>query len=488
EFFSHMVDLTGNLNPRRNRAGAWEDAFQGSNQADAQQLRVLKLLKQGRFREEVSDWSRVLEQSKPHAIYPTSVFRKCSGHVAADSNFTAVEATISSQTHTSIRVVEDALNPDEPILASVYRSLSRCVCLIDKNVDQHFGSKLEDYFRAHNIELVKLVYRAMEVDKGIRTVEKILGDFKTHGVARNEPVLVAGGGVLSDVGGLACSIYHRGTPYVMLSTSLVAGVDAGPSPRTCCDGFGFKNLFGAYHAPVLSVTDRKFFSTLKPGWIRHGIAEIIKMATVKDLSLFEDLEAGGARLIDSRFGNVGHETSEISEISQRIIAKAITSYVDAEYGNLYETHQCRPHAFGHTWSPGFEIPAGLLHGHAVSVGMGLGAFLSEKMGWIEQDQMNRIHRLIQSFGLSLWNDHLSNHDLIWQAQVKMVEKRGGQLVAPLPINQVGQCGYLPSLNQANLINTLKDYQRYCRSTQNKGLGVEPLCSDVGLESAGIVGC
>ena len=36
----------------------------------------------------------------------------------------------------------------------------------------------------------------------------------------------------------------------------------------------------------------------------------------------------------------------------------------------------RPHAYGHTWSPGFEIKAGLLHGHAVSVGMGLGAYFS----------------------------------------------------------------------------------------------------------------
>ena len=103
--------------------------------------------------------------------------------------------------------------------------------------------------------------------------------FKRLGVSRNEPVLIIGGGVLTDTGGLACALYHRNTPYVMLSTSIVAGIDAGPSPRTCCDGFGYKNLFGAYHAPVLSLTDRSFFKTLKEGWLRHGIAEIIKMAT-----------------------------------------------------------------------------------------------------------------------------------------------------------------------------------------------------------------
>ena len=81
----------------------------------------------------------------------------------------------------------------------------------------------------------------------------------------------------------------------------------------------------------------------------------------------------------TRFGalqaNRSNVDAEIHDLSQRILGRAIKSYVEAEYGNLYETHQCRPHAFGHTWSPGFEIPAGLLHGHAVSVGMGF-RFLS----------------------------------------------------------------------------------------------------------------
>ena len=99
-----------------------------------------------------------------------------------------------------------------------------------------------------------------------------------------------GGGVIADIGGFATALYHRNTPYVMLCTSIVTGIDAGPSPRTCCDGFGFKNLYGAYHPPILSLTDRSFFQTLHEGWIRHGIAEIIKMAVVKDKSLFELIE------------------------------------------------------------------------------------------------------------------------------------------------------------------------------------------------------
>jgi 3-dehydroquinate synthase len=315
----------------------------------------------------------------------------------------------------------------------------------------------------------------------------MLGDFKRLGVSRNEPVLIVGGGVLTDTGGLACALYHRNTPYVMLSTSIVAGIDAGPSPRTCCDGFGYKNLFGAYHAPVLSITDRSFFKTLREGWLRHGIAEIIKMATVKDAELFRYLEAAGPELITTRFGTLDCQLEDdIAVLSQKILGAAMRSYVEAEYDNLYETHQCRPHAYGHTWSPGFEIEAGLLHGHAVAIGMSFGAFLSYRQGWISWDDCDRILRLISSFGLSLWHDVLLNREILWAAQTKMVEKRGGNLVAPLPKGTIGQCGYLNVLSKDDLFAAINDYQQLCAQYPRQGLGVDPLCRDVGLEDPSTV--
>ena len=123
---------------------------------------------------------------------------------------------MTSRTFTSIRVVENCLDPEQTVLRDMYVSLGRCVCLVDENVESYYGEQIDKYFRHHGIHLDKLVYRAMEVDKGIRTVEKMLGDFKNLGVCRHEPVLIIGGGVIADTGGLACALYHRNTPYVML--------------------------------------------------------------------------------------------------------------------------------------------------------------------------------------------------------------------------------------------------------------------------------
>lgn len=423
----------------------------------------------------------------PHARYPTSLYRRSSGHVLSSSDGTKIEALASQHTMMSVRITRDVLDPGHPLLRNLYAKHGRCVAVIDERVDDIYGDALADYFSVHQIALDVLRFRSMEVDKGIQTVERMLGEFKRVGVSRQQPVLVIGGGVLSDTAGLACALYHRNTPYVMLSTSIVSGIDAGPSPRTCCDGFGYKNLFGAYHAPVLAITDRSFFGSLRTGWLRHGVAEIIKMAVVKDAKLFEMLEAHGPALIESKFAAKLEDNAPQSQAADKVLGAAMRSYVEAEYGNLYETHQARPHAYGHTWSPGFEIPAGLLHGHAVSIGMAWGAWLSWEHQWISETARDRILKLISDCGLSLWHDVLLDTELLWRSQQRMVEKRGGQLAAPLPRGQIGECGYLDALPRDAMQASISRFQKHCERMPRGGHGLEPLCADVGLEDPSTVG-
>jgi 3-dehydroquinate synthase len=418
----------------------------------------------------------------PHAIYPTSPYRQSDGHVASTPDHRSVEAVMSLQTFSSIRMIDNVLDPEEPTLKDVYRPLGRCICIVDRNVHAVYGDRIARYFAAHGIALELLVYRAMEADKGLATVERMLGDFKRLGVARNEPVLLVGGGVLADTGGLACALYGRSTPYVMLATSIVSGIDAGPSPRTCCDGFGYKNLLGAYHPPVLCITDRFFFGTLHEGWLRHGVAEIIKIAAVANAELFAQLEAATGELIATRFGTVGcGEGDAIHELAQRILSGAMRSYIESEYDNLYETHQCRPHAYGHTWSPGFEIEAGLLHGHAVAIDMGFGAYLARENGWIDGASFDRILGVMSAYGLSLWHDILDDEAVMWESHRKIIQKRGGNLVAPLPRGEIGACGYLNELSRADYFAALAAYKTICAAYPRAGRGIDPLCSDVGLE-------
>lgn len=428
-----------------------------------------------------------LLENDPHALFPTSIYRQSKGHITSSDDSRVIESVMGTTITTTIEIVKNVLDPANIQLRDIYKPLKRCVAIVDERLDGLYGLALNSYFKAHFVKLEKLVYRCMEVDKDISTVEKILVDLKGKRVSRNEPVLVVGGGVMSDIGGFACALYHRNTPYVMLCTSVVSGIDAGPSPRTCCDGLGYKNVFGAYHPPILTLTDRQFFRTLEPGWIRHGIAEIVKMAVTKDATLFRDLEEAGGRLVDTKFGTeYCKEGSRIDNLSEIIIAKAMDSYVRSEYGNLWETHQCRPHAYGHTWSPGFELQAGLLHGHAVSIGMGYGAYLSFLEKWITKEDFHRILKVMSAVGLSLRHDILGNPDSLWSSQVKMTEKRGGNLCAPIPRGSIGSCGYLNDLSRERLERTLIEYQSIVMKYPREGFGIEPHCRDVGLEDPSTV--
>jgi len=165
-----------------------------------------------------------------------------------------------------------------------------------------------------------------------------------------------------------------------------------------------------------------------------------------------------------------------------IVGKAMEAYVQSEYGNLWETHQCRPHAYGHTWSPGFELPAGMLHGHAVACGMGWGAYLAYYKKFINKSQLLRIMRLISSCELSLWHDIMNNDKIICDKQVKIIEKRGGNLCAPLPKEKIGECGYLNELSDEEIKQTLMEYKKLCVAFPRNGYGVDAHCADVGLEN------
>jgi len=161
------------------------------------------------------------------------------------------------------------------------------------------------------------------------------------------------------------------------------------------------------------------------------------MAIVKDVKLFELLEDVGPRLIYTKFGTLCPEDGEFGRKCDLIVGMAMHSYVQSEYGNLWETHQCRPHAYGHKWSPGYEIPAGMLHGHAVATCMGFGAFLAKRSGFIGMEQLDRILRLISKIELSLWHPIMGDAQRVWETNTKIIQKRGRTSARPCRARRSG---------------------------------------------------
>ncbi len=428
-----------------------------------------------------SDGEQIIEFDHP-TKYRTSEWYTGHGKIAAQGDGRSFEISASYTLKAEVKVVEGIFKSSNPLLADVYRRRGRCIAIVDQTVEELYGESLRGYFKAHDIPLELMVCRAWESDKTPETVDRLLHFLGKDGcdVSRNEPVLVVGGGVLSDVAGLACALQHRRTPYIMVGTTVVAAIDAGPSPRTCTNGKQFKNSMGVYHPPVLTLVDRNFFRTLDIGHVRNGMAEIIKMAVTDDPVLFELLEDYGSRLLETHFATKGGD-GELAEIADDVIYRALFSYMKHEGTNMFETYQDRPHAYGHTWSPRFEPAVKLMHGHAVTIGMAFGATLAQQMGWLKTTERDRIIGLCRSLGLSVYHPILEDIDLMLEGQKNMRRKRGeGGLWAPLPTG-IGSCDYAIEVSSGVLQAAIETHKQLCTAFPDQGKGQQMYLRDLGLE-------
>ena len=414
--------------------------------------------------------------------YRTSEGYTGTGEIVASGDGRSFEVSATYTLKAKVQLVNGIFNPANPTLAEIYNSRGRCVAVVDKTVDELYGEALRNYFQVREIPLEVLVCRAWESDKTPETVHRILAFLGKDGcdVSRNEPVLVVGGGVLSDVAGLACALQHRRTPYVMIGTTVVAAIDAGPSPRTCTNGSQFKNSIGAYHPPLLTLVDRNFFRTLDVGHVRNGMAEIIKMAVTDDPVLFELMEEYGPRLVETHFATIDAD-EQLEAIADEVIYRALFSYMKHEGTNMFETYQDRPHAYGHTWSPRFEPAAKLMHGHAVAIGMSFGATLAAQMNWLETEERDRIIALCRSLGLSVYHPILEDTDIMLEGQKNMRRKRGeGGLWAPLPTG-IGSCDFAQEVSSGTLQEAVENHKEICSAFPDGGNGKQMYLRDLGLE-------
>jgi 3-dehydroquinate synthetase len=132
---------------------------------------------------------------------------------------------------------------------------------------------------------------------------------------------------------------------------------------------------------MVTLLDRAFLTTLDSRHLSNGLAEILKLALVKDRRL---LERDGERLIDDRFLDDG-------PVAEKVLSRAIHGMLDELHGNLWEERVERCVDFGHTFSPSVEMQAlpALLHGEAVAIDMALSTALSVRRGLVSEHDVSR---------------------------------------------------------------------------------------------------
>ncbi|THV42252.1 sedoheptulose 7-phosphate cyclase [Glycomyces buryatensis] len=329
-----------------------------------------------------------------------------------------------------VSMVQGLLDPSNSSLARACGADGvrkvRCLVVVDDVVDELYGDRFRDYFGAWNIEAAWQPAPGDETAKTLEQAVAITEAMSAMGILRRtEKVIAIGGGVVMDVVGLAASLYRRGIPYVRIPTTLIGQVDAGVGVKTGVNHGHHKNRLGSYCAPTTTLIDTEFLRTVEPRHINNGMAEIIKMALVKDADLFELLEIA-MPVVDAGM------MADRNPLSIEIIARAIAGMLSELEPNLWESVLERSVDYGHTFSPSLELRADppLLHGEAVGVDMAICVALAHNRGMLSKEDTDRALRLMCAAGLPV-TDAVFTAELVSEALRDAVKHRDGMQRIPL---------------------------------------------------------
>jgi 3-dehydroquinate synthase len=369
------------------------------------------------------------------------------------------------------QLVNQIFDIHKPDLASHYTTLKRCLAIVDHTVYQLYGTQIQQYFQYYDIQLTVFPVAIKEPDKTIATFQKIIDAFCRFNLLRKEPVLVIGGGLVTDVTGFACAAYRRSTNYIRIPTTLIGLIDASIAIKVAVNHGKLKNRLGAYHAPKMTFLDFSFLRSLPIDQIRNGMAELVKIAVVANAEVFELLEWHGEALLTSHFGYANDDPS-LQEIGQQVNYAAIKTMLELETPNLHELMLDRVIAYGHTWSPTLELTPDphLLHGHAVAIDMAFSATLAAQQGHISVADRDRILGLISRLGLALDHPNL-DLALLWKATQSIMLTRDGLLRAAVP-HPIGTCDFVNDLTHEQLAAALEQHKELCAGYPRAGAGID----------------
>lgn len=231
------------------------------------------------------------------------------------------------------------------------------------------------------VEAARFVVPDGEVAKSLATVEELCRGFARFGLTRGDAVVGVGGGVVTDVAGLAAALYHRGVAVVQVATTLLAMVDAAVGGKTAVNLPEGKNLVGAYWQPAGVCCDTALLATLpEPEW-RSGRGEMVKCELIGTGPLAGlPLEEQVARCVALKAELVG---ADERDAGRRMLLN---------YG----------HTLGHAVEAAGLGAAGaepLRHGEAVAIGLVFAALLARRLGRIDDDRVATHVDLLKREGL-----------------------------------------------------------------------------------------
>jgi 3-dehydroquinate synthase len=317
--------------------------------------------------------------------------------------------------------------------------------------------RIARYADAHE-EVIQLVEAPLWIPGGEackndwRLVERIWERIHERRICRHSYVIGLGGGALLDLAGFAAATAHRGIRHIRIPTTTLSQGDGGVGVKNGVNYFGKKNWVGSFAIPHAVVNDIDFLRLLPIPQRRAGIIEAIKVALIRDRTLFEAMEGMAGRLA----------TLEEAAL-ETVIRRSAELHMDhiALGGDPFELGSARPLDFGH-WSAhkleqisNFRIG----HGDAVAIGMAVDLIYARRRGLLSVEDEQRALGLIRAVGFNLYAPELATRQngelVIVRGLEEFREHLGGELTITL-VTGIGEATEVHEIDSGVLPAVLEE--------------------------------
>lgn len=317
------------------------------------------------------------------------------------------------------------------ILVLLEESLERFYPDLPKNIDRYFEKRagILTYAGCRSVpggETAKTTFSAWET---------ALRHLVEAGIDRHSYIIAVGGGAFLDVAGFAAATAHRGIRLLRVPTTTLSQADSGVGVKNGVNFMGQKNYLGTFAVPWATLNDFLFLHSQPLSLKKAGLAEVVKVAIVKDAAFFDWLEANASALADCERAALEYAVERSALLHAGHIAFS---------GDAFELGSSRPLDFGHWAAHYMETMSGYTLGHAeaVSVGMCLDILYSVRQGWLSATQAERIVSVLKTLGLPVFHPLLSRRTAggkceVLQGLEAFREHLGGHLTV-LMLTGIGQ--------------------------------------------------
>ncbi|MFA7082471.1 MAG: 3-dehydroquinate synthase [Bacteroidales bacterium] len=261
------------------------------------------------------------------------------------------------------------------------RPNSKKFILLDTNTYTHclpvLIGEVEELYGAEILEVEE-----GEESKSLSIVENLCSSLIESSADRDSILISLGGGVITDLGGFLASVFKRGIQHISIPTTLLGMVDASIGGKTAVNVGEIKNQIGTFNHNSIVYYHKELLESLDKRQILNGIAEIIKIALVKDEILWQEIKKSNPNK-DKRF-------------SDEFLGKSILLKEEIVKKDPNEENERKILNFGHTIGHAIEsitLSKGLdvLHGEAVASGIYYATKLSEQKLSLPKDKAKDIY-------------------------------------------------------------------------------------------------